>query len=150
MSDISASERRLSAALDRIDQFLEAGSMRRSAPVEDSATQLAELQARIQLADSQLADLAHANEQLVTANRALIAAAPDGDTDAVRDALEAEISALRAARTAEIAQLGEIMAELEHYIGGSHSVVGAVLPEVMGDVTGLPGDGSAQGNEEDR
>ncbi|WP_183154118.1 hypothetical protein [Paracoccus siganidrum] len=154
MSDISASERRLSAALDRIDQILEAGRGHRPAPAEaaEDGARLADLQARLDAANDQLAGLARANEELAAANRALIDAAPDLDGDGVHRALEAEIGALRAARAAEIAQLGEIMAELEHYMGTGHPgpAAEAVQPEVMGDEAGLPEDGADQVKEEGR
>lgn len=144
MSDISASERRLSAALDRIDQFLELGGGRRpAAPAQDShmAAQLAALQARLDSVTGQLAELARANEELKAANRALIEATPGSDADdGVRQALEAEIGALRAARAAEIAHLGEVMAQLEHCMAGrdeagaaADMAQDAILPEVAGD-----------------
>lgn len=153
MSDISASERRLSAALDRIDQILEAGRGHRptSAEMAEDGARLADLQARLDAANDQLAGLARANEELAAANRALIDAAPDLDGDGVHRALEAEIGALRAARAAEIAQLGEIMAELEHYMGGHPAPAAeAVQPELMGDAAGLPEDGADEVQEEGR
>lgn len=189
MTDISVSERRLSAALDRIDQLLEAGAGRSSvsapAPdpsavaalqqrIEDLQAQntrlaaelaalrteqgtpleaaLAEARTRLSGASEQAARLAAANDDLAAANRTLIdAASGSGDTEqASIEALEAEIEALRAARAAEIAQMGDIMVELERLLAphdtetstgaGGRAVVGddAVLPEVAGDSAGVP------------
>lgn len=185
MSDISVSERRLSAALDRIDQLLEAGTGRTSAA---DAAALAQLQARLDglsaenaglmaeiealrarpapevrdhdreasrldVSPEQAARLSAANEQLAAANRALIeAASGSGDIDrATREALEAEIEALRAARAAEIGQLSEIMIELERVLAEEPAmdhiqpaaapptaIEDAVLPEVVGDGAGVP------------
>ncbi|RJE81618.1 hypothetical protein [Paracoccus sp. JM45] len=145
MSDISASERRLSAALDRLDQLLDIPST--IAPQgEDSSMigvltgQLETAQARIQelqqatpaprpvqddalrqqldVATGRNAELSAANDELAAANRNLIEAQDTGGigADEIRDALEAEVKALRAARQAEIAQMGEIMAELERLL----------------------------------
>jgi ABC-type uncharacterized transport system involved in gliding motility auxiliary subunit len=145
MSDISASERRLSAALDRLDQLLDIS--RSVAPQgDDSQTvemltqQLETAQARIQklqqdtpapqrvqddglrqqldIATSRNAELAAANDELAAANRNLIEAQDTGGigADEIRDALEAEVKGLRAARQAEMAQMGEIMAELERLL----------------------------------
>lgn len=155
MTDISVSERRLSAALDRIDQLLEAGLYRRPSdpaeadtdlqaqldavlsentqlrreldnsdatpPVSDDAA-LAEAARRIAATTEQAARLAAANDDLAAANRILIeAAAGQSDrVEAVSIALEAEIEALRAARAAEIAQLGDIMLELERLMAGEN------------------------------
>ena len=155
MSDISVSERRLSAALDRIDQLLEAGTGHRrdaqaSADTPDRAAfetriedlqsentrlagelaalradrggpleaALAEARTRLTGASEQAARLSAANEELAEANRVLIEAASSegGSEDASIAALEAEIEALRAARAAEIAQMGDIMQELERLL----------------------------------
>jgi len=144
MSDISASERRLSAALDRLDQLLDTPA---AAPQgEDSGMigmltgQLETAQARIQelqqatpapqpvqddalrqqldVATGRNAELSAANDELAAANRNLIEAQDTGGigADEIRDALEAEVKALRAARQAEMAQMGEIMAELERLL----------------------------------
>ncbi|MDO5632175.1 MAG: hypothetical protein Q4G22_10090 [Paracoccus sp. (in: a-proteobacteria)] len=145
MSDIATAERRLSAALDRIDYLLETGRLRQipAAPASDSdlAARLdaalaenerlsqelavaqnhapaADTANRLQEAIEEIARLALANEELSNANRALIEAQPGENSDqASIAALEAEIQALRAAREAEIAQLGDIMAELERLMG---------------------------------
>ena len=158
MSDIAASERRLAAALDRIDYVLENAPARVDeaavSTAEDSAlqAQLAEAQAenarlaadlqalhdaRGQTLEQSLADvgdrltgagreaarLAAANDDLSAANRALIAAqGGNGDAEAaIHAAYEAEIESLRAARAAEIAQMGDIMAELERLLGASEA-----------------------------
>lgn len=152
MTDISVSERRLSAALDRIDQLLEAGLSRRATgPDQDAAARLDQALAenaqlkhaleaqpladgspdeaarRLAAATEQAVRLAAANDDLAAANRLLIEAA-SGDSDrveAVSIALEAEIEALRAARAAEIAQLGDIMQELERLLAGEGAARGA-------------------------
>ncbi|MEO1911611.1 MAG: hypothetical protein ABGX10_14440 [Paracoccus sp. (in: a-proteobacteria)] len=165
MSDISASERRLSAALDRLDQLLDTqpAAVPAAASGEDPAQiaaltlQLEQLQAendqlrqapaveapavqpdqdtvqpdqdqddlRRQLdeATQRNAEMAVANDQLAEANRNLIEAQETGGigADEIRDALEAEVKALRAARQAEIAQMGEIMAELERLLGDAQA-----------------------------
>lgn len=166
MSEISVSERRLSAALDRIDQLLETGPSRRAiAGGDDSGLQsrldevLAEnsrLKAKVSAADTaapvdargedgrlasaveQAVRLAAANDDLASANRALIeAASGQGDMiEAASVALEAEIEALRAARAAEIAQLGDIMAELERLLAGGSGATAAQdagIPEHASD-----------------
>lgn len=126
MSDISAAERRLSAALDRIDYLIEAAQSQRpaaqSAPAAPNAaddTSLEDAQQRLLRASDEIARLAGANDQLVAANCALIEAQEDGGDlgAAVSAALKAEVSALRAARAAEQAQVDEIMAEVERILG---------------------------------
>lgn len=180
MSDIAASERRLSAALDRIDQLLETGVRPTAAAGEDQTAKLNELRfennrlkqelaalreagsaqdpapladarARLATVEAEAARLVRANDELIAANRDLIAAAAGdasggGSGDAIREALEAEISALRAARGAEIARLADIMAELDRALG--HENLGvhphdaaedrAVEPEIAGDAAGVP------------
>ncbi|MDN5568617.1 MAG: hypothetical protein L0G27_07730 [Paracoccus sp. (in: a-proteobacteria)] len=148
MSDISASERRLSAALDRLDQLLDTAP---PAPKGEDPDQIEVLTRQLEQAQSDIdhlrqaasapqpiyppvqdddqrqqldvaarrqAELSAANEELAAANRNLIEAQDTGGIgpDEIRDALEAEIRALRAAREAEIAQMGEIMAELERLL----------------------------------
>jgi len=149
MSDISASERRLSAALDRLDQLLDAShpvharddshqeihalseqldqahariaelqhaaSTPQAAPVDDRYD---DLRAQLEAATGRSAELSAANDELAAANRNLIEAQETGGIgpDEIRDALEAEVNALRAARQAEVAQMGEIMAELERLL----------------------------------
>lgn len=181
MTDISVSERRLSAALDRIDQLLEAGAVPR--PVAAGADGSADVQAkldqalaenrrlaeqlaalngvsasqddgdRVAAASEQAARLAAANDELAQANRVLIeAASGQGDlNEAVSVALEAEIEALRAARAAEIAQLGDIMVELERLLAdeaGSSAGDVATQAEAAGDSGGVP-DLSEPGEDDD-
>lgn len=151
MSDISVSERRLSAALDRIDQFLDRGGVVPAAHGPDlraelqaAHAQIAALTRRLEQADmaEQAARLAAANDDLAAANRALIqAAAGEGDlAEAVTAGLEAEIEALRAARAAEAAQLGALMAEVERLLaeGDGAPASPAVTPELAGDAGGVP------------
>lgn len=148
MSDISVSERRLSAALDRIDQILDRGGAVHAAPGPDLRAELQAAHARIDALTEQLgqqdmaeqaARLAAANDELAAANRALIQAiAGEGDTvEAVSVALEAEIEALRAARAAEAAQLGALMAEVERLLA-EDGAAPAATPEIAGDAGGVP------------
>lgn len=121
MSDIAASERRLSAALDRIDSILEnwAEATSEAGTTEttgDAST--AALAERLEAAQAEAARLSAANEALAAANRALINAAPDATTAA----LEAEIAALRAARAAELAQMGELVTQLERLLASDDAV----------------------------
>ena len=157
MSDISVSERRLTAALDRIDQYLDRGGMVSPSSGPDLRTELEAAQARIAELTEQLsrvgngdgqarepelaqhaARLAAANDELAAANRALIeAAAGEGDgLEAVSVALEAEIEALRAARAAESAQLASLLAEVERLLGDAETP--AATPEIAGDDGGVP------------
>lgn len=152
MSDISVSERRLSAALDRIDQFLDRGGVVHAAPGPDLRAELEAAYARIETLTEQsgqqdmaeqAARLAAANDDLAAANRALIqAVAGEGDgIEAVSIALEAEIEALRAARAAEAAQLGALMAEVERLLaedGAAPAAPPAAIPEIAGDAGGVP------------
>ena len=148
MSDITASERRLRAALDRMDKMLDvpprpadAAAPAPSAAADDGA--LAELQARLDAATEQAAGLSAANEELITANRDLLEAQETGGigADEQMAALQAELSALRAARAAEMAQMSEIMAELERLLADEPPILdGAVPDEAGGDAGGLPED----------
>lgn len=174
MSDIKASERRLAAALDRIDYLLENAAPRRGpAPAAEPAAtadpaQLAAIQSQLDQAlvdnerlhaaleamrppvssadpgegdDLRIADLSDqaarlsaANEELAAANRGLIEAV-SGQTDgveAVALALEAEIEALRAARAAEIAQIADIMAELQRMLAASAATDAPFAADVAG------------------
>lgn len=145
MNEIAASERRLSAALDRIDQLLESGPSR--VVSEGGSDSLGELDAlsaenrrlKAEIAElrnnqsaeaviaspatdtdagEQAARLSAANEELIAANRVLLdAAETDAAGDAIRKACDAEVEALRAARFAEIANLAEIMGELDRLLG---------------------------------
>lgn len=164
MSDITASERRLSAALDRMDQLLDAGrgasgpQAERIAALErerDAALAradgagaepaLAELQARLDAATEEAAALSAANEALIAANRDLLEAQQTGGIgpDEARAALEAELSALRAARAAEMAQMSEIMAELERLLADEPAVIDGPSPGASEDVADDATDGGA-------
>ncbi|WP_207099800.1 hypothetical protein [Paracoccus shandongensis] len=163
MSDISVSERRLSAALDRIDQFLDRGGMGHASPDQDLRAELDQAYAQIAALTKQLAQrgdnadgpglaeqaarLAAANDELAAANRALIqAASGNGDRiEAVSVALEAEIEALRAARAAEAAQLGTLLAEVERLLAENEAA--AATPEIAGDAGGVPEDTDAEGGD---
>ncbi|MFC3168964.1 hypothetical protein [Paracoccus fontiphilus] len=153
MSDISVSERRLSAALDRIDRLLERGGFPAASSGPDLRAELDAAHAQIAALTEQLsrqgdgpalaeqaARLAAANDELAAANRALIQAA-SGDSDrveAVSVALEAEIEALRAARAAEAAQLSTLLAEVERLLAENEG--SAATPEIAGDAGGIPED----------
>ncbi|WP_411958092.1 hypothetical protein [Paracoccus homiensis] len=182
MSDIAASERRLSAALDRIDQILEAGIRPAAAPVptddaqiqdlvsennrlaaelaalrEDRQgpveAQLAEARTRLAAAADEAVRLVTANDDLIASNRELMQAVDHDDGgDTLRQALEAEIGALRAARAAEIAQMSDIMVELERLLAQQNAPHQAaaddsVSPESTGDGGGVPEAGDAPKNE---
>ena len=186
MIDIKASERRLAAALDRIDYLLETAPPAQTA-TDRSTPDTAQLQGqldKVQAENARLSDalsialaapaatgtpadappdapkntgndrlsslsdqaarLSLANEELAAANRGLIEAL-SGQTDgveAVALALEAEIEALRAARAAEIAQIADIMAELQRMLAGSAvcDVPTAAAADVVsfGDEAGVP------------
>ncbi|WP_405401459.1 hypothetical protein [Paracoccus sp. Ld10] len=155
MSDITASERRLRAALDRMDKMLDAAP--RPADPTPPATVaaedgvLADLQARLDAATEQAADLSAANEALITANHDLLDAQATGGigADEQMAALQAELSALRAARAAEMAQMSEIMAELERLLADEPPILDGTVPdEAGGDAGGLPEDLSS--NHEER
>ncbi|MDO5646829.1 hypothetical protein [Paracoccus sp. (in: a-proteobacteria)] len=151
MTDIFASERRLSAALDRIDQLLEqapqphpttgadpqvveqltrqldmaeAENNRMAAMLADmQATDDGDLRARLAEAVELAAQLSSANEDLMTANRDLTDAQGSASDDDVRAAMQAEINALRAARAAEMSRMGDIMVELERLLGDQRAPV---------------------------
>ena len=145
-NDLNASEKRLIAALDRLDGFIDRMAVTRaaagSAPegdprpenrdisddlsmlVDEQAEQLAELEARLVATDERLnaagdeiARLAAANEALASANRELIASQPDSPSDEIRRALQAEIDSLRATRVAEAGQMAEIADTLDRMLG---------------------------------
>ncbi|MDT1061802.1 hypothetical protein RM190_08035 [Paracoccus sp. CPCC 101403] len=143
--DLNASEKRLIAALDRLDSFIDRMADRAAAPGPDSGqdapdpdlaarfdeqaeelTQLEERLAatneRLDSAGEEIARLAAANEALVSANRALIAAQPASARDDIRDALQAELDSLRAARAAEIGQMSDIAGTLDRMLGAPTAV----------------------------
>lgn len=116
MNQTDASERRLSAALDRIDRAVDAVARRSasapepaSAPTPDPALAAAEAARDAALAEA--VRLAEANERLIAANRALTEAPSDPDVRV--EALQAELAALQAVRSAEVARMDEILTALE-------------------------------------
>lgn len=158
--DLIVSEKRLIAALDRLDHFIDRAALarapvpaadpgagaapgdpagiehalhaaqtenqrlsnelvllheRQQALVAAGEVKLAAVNDRLLAAGQEAARLAAANEALSEANRALIAAA-GLPADEARLALEAEIESLRAAREAEIAQMGDLLAVLDEMI----------------------------------
>lgn len=158
MSDISASERRLSAALDRIDQLLESARGRRQTHDEPDAA----LQSRLDEVLAENARLSHqlelmqdlpegprevaalvaANEAMSNANRALIEAdvGNSANPDAVRAAVEAELASLKASRAIEVAALGALVSQLERALAEERAqpVVADLPPELIGDDPGVP------------
>ncbi len=92
---------------------------RQAATLDAMRERLAETQERLAGAGEHMARLAAANDGLSAANRDLIAAVGGSApaSDAIRAALEAEIESLRAARAAEIAQMGEILDALDRMLG---------------------------------
>lgn len=127
MSDISASERRLSAALDRIDQFLEIGWGRQvSQPSQAEIDDLRAENARL------VAELAALNEESRTR--------PDVSV------LLAELDVLREERVNEQAQMGAIMAELERLLGAEDIPPATESPvEAIGDAGGVPEEPGPEG-----
>ncbi|KGJ06330.1 hypothetical protein SAMN04487972_101233 [Paracoccus halophilus] len=131
--DLNASEKRLIAALDRIDHFLDRAAAAGAPAAEqlqqsgdenrrltDELAQLrtrqGETHERLQEAGREAARLVAANEALAEANRALIAGT-GAPADAARRALEAEIESLRAAHAAEEGQMQDILAALDRMLG---------------------------------
>lgn len=167
MNDIAACEQRLGVALDRIDHGLDRlfrAMQRTQAPPAPETAQEAEAsgddmaalrrrqeaaleraQQRLAATGTEAARLAAANDALIAANRALIAASDTpSQIDAVRRALDAEIEALQAARAAEIAQMGDILAALETMLGIPETApLAADVPQAGfdGDVDLLPQEG---------
>lgn len=167
MTEITASERRLRAALDRIDRLLDAGSTLRKpdhgagaadqARIDALQHALAEARAGQEAAEGQAARLSEANEGLAAANRLLIEADETGGigTDEAVQALEAEIAALREARAAEMAQMAEIMLEVERMLepaapaaaeaGSARDGDPALSSDDAADHVGDEGDGHGRG-----
>lgn len=153
--DLNASEKRLIAALDRIDAFIDRAPEPRPDLAPDAGSddalraenlrlsqELAVLHERqAELLASYESRLADANERLnvagdeaarlAAANDALIAAnrdltaAENPGADQHRAALEAEIKALRAARAAEIGQMDDIIGTLDRMLGKSDPIPAA-------------------------
>ncbi|AGT08004.1 hypothetical protein [Paracoccus aminophilus] len=162
IGNLTASEKRLIAALDRIDYTIERAAAGRGAPSAANAAsgaapetlretpadegaaalqaenqrlsaeikevyakhdamllRLADSQQRLTEVSEQAAALAGANEALAEANRSLLARSDSGGAgpDEARASLEAEIRALRAARSAEIGKVAEIIDSLDRMLG---------------------------------
>ncbi|WP_347265983.1 hypothetical protein [Paracoccus sp. (in: a-proteobacteria)] len=143
-NELNASEKRLTAALERIDRHIEKAVAARGKAAEGEAAgdealrqenrrlsqelvalhesqgaslaaceaRLAEAHQRLVTAGQEAAGLSAANEALAAANRALLEAAGE-PAERIRAAFEAEIESLRAARAAEVGQLGDMLATLE-------------------------------------
>lgn len=128
--DLNASEKRLIAALDRIDLLIDRATVARGedapqptvpgptaeleAALAACEARLAEAQDRLDAAGAEAARLAEANAALVEANAALLSDAPGAAE--IRQAFEAELAALRAARAAEMGQVGEILGALDQWL----------------------------------
>ncbi|WP_413870089.1 hypothetical protein [Albidovulum sp.] len=164
MSDIAELERRISAALARIDAGIEGlAAMPPAAPepgptaIRDDAeiarladeleaertanaqltervraikekqegvvagleTKVERLTGQMDAADAEIQRLKRLNEELSEANRALAAAAAAGvaEPELINRSMTSELEAMRAARSAEIAEMNEILAELKPLIG---------------------------------
>lgn len=156
--DLNASEKRLIAALDRIDQFIDrTASMRKAAQtpaaaddmsgddlslaqgVQDKAqtasdqhaqliADLAQANARLDAIGAEAARLSAANEALAAANRALMSAQPVG-ADQIRAGLQAEIESLQAARAAEMAQMGDIIDGLDRMLATAPALGAPSAPQ---------------------
>lgn len=176
MSDISASERRLSAALDRINQLLESEGAA-AAPTESDAglqeafdlmqkenqqlkNQIAELStnspAEVSGKGERWSDAAArllaVNAELSAANRGLIEAA-SGKSDAisaVRLAFEKEIESFQAIRATEVAQLEQVMAELERLLTTPVTSGEVADPVPFKGVYGDPAEKDNQTADEDK
>lgn len=87
--------------------------------VSDLEKKVGRLTHQLDLAGSELQRQRRLNADLVAANQALSDAARDGVThpDLLNKALTTEVDALRAARSAEMAEMEEILAELKPLIG---------------------------------
>lgn len=153
MGDLTVSEKRLIAALDRIDRSIErAASGLRAVADADAGAQsqpqdgdmaglqvrLDEMHEKLGRMGAQAARLAAANEGLSQANRLLLSKADSGGigADEERAALEAEIEALRAARDAEIGQVGDILQALDGLLGASPDAAGTDSDENDGEERG--------------
>lgn len=172
-TELNASEKRLIAALDRIDQFIDrVAAEAASAPGMDAGSdthdgaaaalatmqaenarqageiaalhdrqaeiaaqfeaRLAAANARLAAAGQEAARLSAANEALAQANRVMISGSDVGAGEAQRAALEAEIESLRAARAAEIAQMGDVIEALDQMLGSSSGQNAAPSAEAGG------------------
>ncbi|MDO5642910.1 MAG: hypothetical protein Q4G26_11080 [Paracoccus sp. (in: a-proteobacteria)] len=132
MTSFADSEKRLIAALGRIDAALDRASVPGPAEAEPA---LVALRAENQALKRRLAEAHEETARLARANEAL-SALHDGDM-AGDDALRAELDALKAARAAEIAALDDIMSGLEGLIARAPRASDAPYAE---DVTPAPAD----------
>lgn len=136
--------KRLEEAVATLPDF-SAATMNATAPKAE-ADALSQTEARLSQAMRESARLAASNEQLIAANRALMQAMTGDDKlDALRQALDAEAEALRAARAAEVAQMGDVLVALEQLLSrrkadsdaprpGDDAPADAVLPDVTAPV----------------
>lgn len=151
MGDLTVSEKRLIAALDRIDRSIEravsglraaqedrGGSQQQGDELAGLQVRLDEMHEKLGRMGAQAARLAAANEGLSQANRLLLSKADSGGigADEERAALEAEIEALRAARDAEIGQVGDILQALDGLLGASPDAAGTDSDENDGEERG--------------
>lgn len=115
LTQIEVQNRRLVAALDRIERLIEAAQNAQPAQPADAG---ADADAEAGLPETQR--LRAANAELRESLRALTdAAAAEGPPPgAIERALRAEVEALRAERAAEVAELDSILAELRSLIAG--------------------------------
>jgi hypothetical protein len=110
MSDISALEQRITAAIRRISAAVESVPLSRSAPdpapIEPPAPENVNSDALAAL-DAQLSQVMQSNAQLRASNQALRAANAEGlgDASLINAAMQAEIDTLTAERAAEAVQL---------------------------------------------
>ncbi len=80
---------------------------------------VARLSEQVEQAEAELQRQNRVNSQLVEVNRALIDAAAAGTTEPhlINRAMMAELEALRAARSAELVEMNDILAELKPLLG---------------------------------
>ncbi|MDO5529270.1 MAG: hypothetical protein Q4F71_07690 [Paracoccus sp. (in: a-proteobacteria)] len=135
MTDFADSEKRLSAALERIDYFLSRANQDGQSRVSGDAPD-----ARLDEAEAEIARLTAENESLRAS--AQDGAAQDG-AGAGDDALRAELDALRTARAAEMAALDDIVAGLEALVARAPRASDAPFAEDVapgsGDVLSFSG-----------
>ena len=115
MSNFPDSEKRLAAALARIDSALDRGQ---DAQAPDAAGQDA-LRAEIADLRDQLGNAQAETLRLQSENAGLAALADPAKTADESGALTAELASLKATRAAEIAALDDIMAGLENLLADS-------------------------------
>lgn len=121
MSDLTVSEKRLLAAMRRIEDMIDRAVLQTDGPqaTPGADQDLAAACQRLSEAGQQAAQLAEANDALIEANRQLLDRLDAGGSgnDEVVQALEAELHAMRALRAAEEAQMAEILDRLDQ-MGG--------------------------------